>query len=651
MLAQIEQFLETRGRAGDVADRQLHVALFGQRARQYVGATGFACDAHAGIGIGDRALQRVLLAGEQGGVEMQVGGKRIARAHARERAVEQAACRVEFAGQDEGRAELVRGLQRERRVFAERAARAVEVPLQGFLRGREATLAAQHGAELGHQFGAHAGVHRAVGACIADRLLDDFGDARRALARHARFGFGERAHHEVAHRVRALRGMPSAIGLPQRDGEGGEHGEHEGGGGHHAAAMTREELARAIPGGRWMGADRLRVEMAPDVLGECAGRAVAPFRLLGGRLHHDVVEVAAQLPAHFLRRRRQHAGCGRRIDLCRRRAGVAVAAATPGHQFAEEYTQRVDVGRGGDRAAVELFRRGVGRRHRGMLRAGGLSVRLRFEQLGDAEVEQLDIALAGDQHVRRFKVAMHDQRAVRGFDRAADLHEQREPLAQVERMLARVLGDRRAVDQLERDVRDAGIGDAAFDEMRDAGMAQLRQCKALGTEATMFVGRVEATPQQLQGHGLAHAGLLADRAEHDRGTAFAERVDQGERSDASTRNRTFRGEAFADACEQLVDRACRSGAIPRRRHRRRACAGSSRAVRDRRNGVRASPGARPRAGPGQPRTVRAAPAGSRSCKARREGGRSCVNAETHPNATRPASVAPESGAGRDKRKA
>jgi len=44
-----------------------------------------------------------------------------------------------------------------------------------------------------------------------------------------------------------------------------------------------------------------------------------------------------------------------------------------------------------------------------------------FEQLGDAEVEQLGVAGIGDEDVGRLQVAVHDQVRMRERDRLADL--------------------------------------------------------------------------------------------------------------------------------------------------------------------------------------------------------------------------------------
>ena len=92
--------------------------------------------------------------------------------------------------------------------------------------------------------------------------------------------------------------------------------------------------------------------------------------------------------------------------------------ATSADQFVEQQSQRVNVGRRGRAFAAQLLGRGVFRREharcRGLLVAG-------VEHARDAEVEQLYRAVAGNEHVRGFQVAMHDQLRMRMGDGGADL--------------------------------------------------------------------------------------------------------------------------------------------------------------------------------------------------------------------------------------
>jgi hypothetical protein len=95
-----------------------------------------------------------------------------------------------------------------------------------------------------------------------------------------------------------------------------------------------------------------------------------------------------------------------------------------GDELVEQHAQRVDVGRHGHRFAVDLLRRGVGRRQGAHVAARQVRLTLRLEKLRQTEVEQLRLARRGDQDVRRLEVAVHDEAAVRRIDGARHGDEQ-----------------------------------------------------------------------------------------------------------------------------------------------------------------------------------------------------------------------------------
>ncbi len=343
------------------------------------------------------------------------------------------------------------GAERHFGVLAEVVHGVLVVPLQHFLRGRELSLRAEHAAELGDELGAHGRIHLSVAARFHDRLFHDVGDARRPAARRARFGLGKCRDHETAHRIRAMRGVARDAALPQREAERGEDGEREHRRSRDAAAMARDEFARAIPAskadarrpaGRRAGARRRRRARRPTHSGVRGSAAIAFSTTL------------SRSPRNWRRVTAGGAGStpgavssvtwldGVRPEPSLRRWPVTSSpSSTP-----SAYTSVAVV----IRRAAALLGRGVGRRERRQVR---LRLVVRVEQLGDAEVEQLDLAVGGDEHVRRLQIAMHDQRAMRGFDRAAHLQEQLQARAQIEPIVARIVGDRHAVDEIERDVR------------------------------------------------------------------------------------------------------------------------------------------------------------------------------------------------------
>ena len=89
--------------------------------------------------------------------------------------------------------------------------------------------------------------------------------------------------------------------------------------------------------------------------------------------------------------------------------------------------------------------------------------RLAFhQQLGDAEIEQTDLAFTGHQDIRRLQVTVHDPVVMGVLDRAQDGQEQLQPCPQIEPAMVAVRGDRLAFDILEREIRltrcrDSGV--------------------------------------------------------------------------------------------------------------------------------------------------------------------------------------------------
>ena len=184
----------------------------------------------------------------------------------------------------------------------------------------------------------------------------------------------------------------------------------------------------------------------------------------------------------------------RRVDA------VAGGRQRAGEQAEQQQPECIDIGRGRDLAAAQLLGRGVGD---GQLR-GGRPAAAAVDQLGDAEVEQLGFALVVDQDVARLDVAMHDQVAVCMRDRGADLAEQHEARAQRQRLARAPVGDRGAVDVVDRHPRLPERVDAGVDEARDVGVRQPREDAAFAGE-----------PLRERGDAAAHAldrDALLDRA-------------------------------------------------------------------------------------------------------------------------------------------
>ena len=285
------------------------------------------------------------------------------------------------------------------------------------------------------------------------------------------------------------------------------------------------------------------IDQSLDVVGERAGRNVAAFGFGVDCLEHDIVQIAAQRTARDLRRCRQDAGITVLADLGRRRLSAVIGRALSADQFTEQNSERVDIRGRRDLSAAALFGCCVS----GCIR---MQLRLQFlvvvEEFGNAKIQQLDLTVVCDQHVGRFEVAMHDQGTMRSLDGAARLLEQAQPPAQIESMLARIFGQRFAVDEFQRDIGKAVVGNSTFDETGDTWVAQLSQCLALATELLLRVRRIQTATQYLERDVLTHAFDLANGVKHRRGASFAENRQQFERSDVASGRQCLRDIRITD---------------------------------------------------------------------------------------------------------
>ena len=273
-----------------------------------------------------------------------------------------------------------------------------------FFRRREQSLCAReigqrqlHLAERAQKICARACIQI---ACACKALLgggDERVGGRALVARQVRARRIEHAEQEIAGRIRALRLPARHVRLPQCRAKRGKDAEHEQRGDRNAAAMALYELACTIGARGRVRDDRATTKIIVDVVGECAGRGIAALRFLGQCLERDVVEVAAQLLAQARALDAWDVGVERFVDARRRSSCRRAAGLEAQQQLVQQHTEAVNVGRGGDRAAAQLFRRSVaGGEHAD----GTRRVRIVFlDQLGDTEVEQLHRAVGRDQDV------------------------------------------------------------------------------------------------------------------------------------------------------------------------------------------------------------------------------------------------------------
>src|SRR5439155_18067707 len=171
--------------------------------------------------------------------------------------------------------------------------------------------------------------------------------------------------------------------------------------------------------------------------------------------------------------------------------------------------------------------------------AGQLGLRRRvafgLEQLGNAEVEQTNFALAGDEDVGRLQVAVDHQVRVSVLHRQQDLAKQRDAFAQGQAAAVAEARDRLAFDIFEREPGLPVLRDAGVEQPGDVRVTQARENVALAVEAHRE--RLAAGPRirQFHRHLALERTVVALSQPHLGHAAFAERSDQAIRPDAAAR--------------------------------------------------------------------------------------------------------------------
>jgi hypothetical protein len=346
-----------------------------------------------------------------------------------------------------------------------------------------------------------------------------------------------------------------------------------------SASAAARELGAAIPERVRPRVDRLMMDGVAQVVGEFRHRRVSLIGVLLQRLRDDRVEITAQAaPQPFgcrralggalrdlfdraaLDDRRRHAarfGVDDGLDDVGGRSRGRPDRILSGEQLVEQHAERVDVGRGRNRPAADLLGGRVLRREPGAGLAGQRRVvvpPIAFQQLGNAEVEQLHLTVAGHEHVRGFQVAVHDQVGVRVRHRREDVEEQPDARIDPQRVLVAMLVEVPAVNVLQHQIRLAGTRDAGVDETRDVRMSEARENGAFALEAFSTSAPDELGVEQLHRGLTLESAVAARREPYAAHATSAERLDQRVGADG----RAFERFGPAEAARALVEESGRA---------------------------------------------------------------------------------------------
>jgi hypothetical protein len=197
-------------------------------------------------------------------------------------------------------------------------------------------------------------------------------------------------------------------------------------------------------------------------------------------------------------------------------------------QHIQKHAELIHVGGGRRELAEKLLRRSVfGREHDLIDERARRFITIRplsADQLGDAEIKQLDCAVASDEHVRRLEVAMHDQVAMRMRDRQHRIHEQSNPCLDVEVVRIAVPVDAIAIDVLQDQELLAVGSRAGIEQPRDVRMRQARQQPAFATKALAEFFLRDGAVQELDRALRFEAPVAAARKPHFAHAATAEQA-------------------------------------------------------------------------------------------------------------------------------
>ncbi len=306
-------------------------------------------------------------------------------------------------------------------------------------------------------------------------------------------GKGQDAHHRHGHRAR----RPRDAGLP-RSGptRGAEAPADESQQHRRRQARGGERPPVPAPGG---GGHGPRTGAGVQVRQEVVDAPIAAVGVLGQGLPHRPDQGAGKVGAALVER------LGLRVEdgLDLRRRGPLPEGAAAGDHLVEQDPQRPDVGAGVHRTAGGLLGGHVGRRPEGAAGAGQTGL---VHALGDAEVEDLGLAVRGHHDVAGLDVAMDDAGLVGAGKAAAHLEGEVHRLVHRQRAAGEAGPQGLALVVGHHQVEPSVLGLADVVEGADVGVIEGRDQPRLAQEALAgFGAAAPAGGEELQRDGALEA--------------------------------------------------------------------------------------------------------------------------------------------------
>src|SRR5262249_3443524 len=132
-----------------------------------------------------------------------------------------------------------------------------------------------------------------------------------------------------------------------------------------------------------------------------------------------------------------------------------------------------------------------------------------LEQLGDAEVEQLDEPVVAHEDVGGLDVAVDDQVRVCMNDRVENVEKETQPRIDAQRALVAESVEAHACDVFEDEIRLAGRRDAGVDQTRDMRMRQTGEYRAFPAKTLLAGTPDERDVEELDRHASLETTIAA----------------------------------------------------------------------------------------------------------------------------------------------